>query len=368
MKTYTILVVDDKPDNLKTIVEYLKKSEVQFTILKAPDGKIACKLAEKKLPDLIITDWEMPVMNGIETIEHLKRLEKTKDIPVIMATGVMTSPKNLKTALEAGAIDYIRKPIDEIELTARVNSVLKLSDSLKEIKSLNAIKAKFFAIIAHDLKSPFSAMLGFSKILIENFDNYDISKQKEYLSYIYQSVQRIFKLLENLLLWSLAQKGVISFKPGRQKLSNLSVEAIELLDQLAENKSITLNNEIPEDIVVKADKNMLSTIIRNLISNAIKFTRKGGVITLNACSVSDENEQPNIKVTVKDTGVGISPKRQSKLFKISENHTTKGTDKEKGTGIGLILCREFVEIHGGKIWVESEVGKGSSFHFTIPVK
>ena len=376
MKKYTILVVDDKPDNLKTIVDYLKGSDVQYTILKATNGKIACKLAEKKIPDLIILDWKMPVMNGIETIEYLKSHKLTKDIPIIMATGVMTSAKNLKTALEAGAVDYIRKPIDKIELAARINSTLKLSDSLREIKSLNATKDKFFTLIAHDLKSPFSAMLGFLEVLIEDFNDYDTYEKKKYLNLVHQDGQKLFKLLENLLLWSLSQKGDIDFKPEKENLNSLSIETIELLSQLATNKSIILNNEIPEDIVVNVDKNMFSTIMRNLITNGIKYTPKGGEITIKARTISDENKQTHVEISVTDSGVGIPSERQSELFIISDDSTTKGTENETGTGLGLILCKEFVEKHGGKIWMESDTEssnnhrdrdeKGSSFYFTLP--
>ncbi len=370
MKNHTILVVDDKPENLKTIIDYLKKSDTQYTILKAPNGKIACRLAEKKLPDLIIMDWEMPVMDGIEAIKHIKGNKITKDIPVIMATGVMTSAKNLKTALEAGAVDYIRKPIDEIELAARVNSTLKLSKNFKEIKLLNATKDKFFSIIAHDLKSPFSSMLGFLEILNKNFDEYDVVRQKQFITLLYEGMQNTYKLLENILLWSRSQKGAINFKPKNENLNLLSTETIELLNQMAKSKSININNEIPPDMVVNVDKDIFSTIMRNLITNGIKYTPKGGEITIGAHTISNDNNQPCVEISVKDTGIGVPPETQPKLFNIAESVTTRGTENEIGTGLGLILCKEFVEMHGGKIWVESDPdnnreGKGSTFYFTL---
>ncbi|MCD4834708.1 MAG: hybrid sensor histidine kinase/response regulator [Bacteroidales bacterium] len=366
MENYSILVVDDSQDNLKTISSFLKETELSLTILKAPNGKIACTLAEKKLPDLIILDWEMPEMDGIETLKCLKRFETTADIPVIMCTGKMTTSEHLKTALEAGAVDYIRKPIDKTELSARVYSMLKLSESYKEIKLLNATKDKFFSIIAHDLKSPFTALLGFSNLLLESHATIDDEERETYIKFINDGSIKTFKLLENLLTWAQSQSGRIEFTPEKINIETLINEIILLLTETAENKEIKLIANTDNSLFVNADKNMIDTVIRNLISNAIKFTPKGGDITIKSHTITDNNNQKFAEISVKDSGVGIPPEIQSKLFKITENISTKGTEEEAGTGLGLILCKEFVEKHGGKIWVESEVKKGSKFIFTIP--
>ncbi len=249
---------------------------------------------------------------------------------------------------------------EEIQTQAK-----ELETANKKLKELNATKDKFYSIIAHDLKSPFNTMLGFSELLIENFDKYDSQKKKKFIGIIQKGVQNTYKLLGNLLLWSRSQRGIIDFKPENLNLYLLIGETIEILRQSVANKSITLINQIPEDIFFKADRNMLSTIIRNLISNAIKFTHKGGEITIKAHTITDENNHKFIEITVKDSGVGISPEKQTKLFKMTEDISTKGTENEAGTGLGLILCKEFVEKHGGKIWVESEVGKGSKFIITL---
>ena len=240
-----------------------------------------------------------------------------------------------------------------------------LKENEQNLYESNAEKDKFFSIIAHDLKSPFNSMLGFSELLIENFDKYDISRQKKYISLINQSLQNTHKLLENLLLWSRAQRGIVDFVLKKENLYVLSDETIELLSHAAKNKSITLTNQIPKDIYVEVDKNMLSTIIRNLISNAIKFTPKGGEITAKARTITDENKQNYVEISVNDNGVGISLENQSKIFEITESVSTEGTENEQGTGLGLILCKDFVEKHGGKIWIKSEVGKGSKVIFTL---
>ncbi len=251
------------------------------------------------------------------------------------------------------------------DITDRKKAEQTLKENEQNLYESNAEKDKFFSIIAHDLKSPFNSMLGFSELLIENFDKYDISRQKKYISLINQSLRNTHKLLENLLLWSRAQRGIVDFVLKKENLYVLSDETIELLSHAAKNKSITLTNQIPKDIYVEVDKNMLSTIIRNLISNAIKFTPKGGEITTKARTITDENKQNYVEISVNDNGVGISLENQSKIFEITESVSTEGTENEQGTGLGLILCKDFVEKHGGKIWIKSEVGKGSKVIFTL---
>ena len=169
-------------------------------------------------------------------------------------------------------------------------------------------------------------------------------------------------------MWSSSQRGVIVFNPEEINLYLLFVETIALLKQSADDKSIKLINQAPEDVNIIADKQMLSTIIRNLLSNAIKFTPKDGEIKISARLISDKNKHTAAEITISDNGVGIPSKTQSKLFDVGQDISTKGTDNETGTGLGLVLCKEFVEKHGGEIWVESKIGEGSTFYFTIPNK
>ncbi|MCD4793071.1 MAG: PAS domain-containing sensor histidine kinase [Bacteroidales bacterium] len=253
------------------------------------------------------------------------------------------------------------------DITDRKKAEQTLKENEQKMRKLNAEKDKFFSIIAHDLKNPLNLMLGFSDLLIRNFDKYNNKEKKEYINIIQQSVQNTYKLLENLLLWSRAQRGTIDFYPENRNLYLLSANTIELLIQSSESKSITLSNQIPKDLYIEADENMFLTILRNLISNAIKFTPKGGKITIKAHSVTDKNKHSFAEISVKDNGIGIAKETLAQLFTISENVSTKGTEDEVGTGLGLMLCKEFVEKHGGKIRVESEVGKGSKFIFSFPL-
>ena len=243
-----------------------------------------------------------------------------------------------------------------------------LKDSEKRLKKNNLTKDKFFSIIAHDLKSPFNSMLGFSQMLNNDFEKYEIDKQRKFINIIHTGIQNTYKLLENLLIWSQTQRGTIIYKPKELNLFLISNEVIELLNQLAVNKSIKIINQIRESVNVFADEDMLSTIIRNLLSNAIKFTPIGGVIIITEHNKLIANNQEVVEITVEDNGVGISPEIKSKLFNIGESTTTKGTENETGTGLGLIICKEFIEKHKGDFRIESVVGQGSKFIFTLPTQ
>ena len=242
----------------------------------------------------------------------------------------------------------------------------QLKKTEAELKELNATKDKYFSIIAHDLRSPFNAMFGFSELLTTNYDNYDDEKKKKYLSIIHDGIRNTYKLLDDLLLWSRSQQGTMDFNPEILNLFLIVDETCEILAQTAEAKSISIINNINKNIVVFADIDMLSTIIRNLISNSIKFTKKEGTIYIDA-EIITKNYKKFAQISVKDNGIGISKIKQANLFDITKNVTSEGTDNEIGTGLGLILCEEFIEKHKGNIWLESKVNAGTTFYFTLPV-
>jgi PAS domain S-box-containing protein len=237
----------------------------------------------------------------------------------------------------------------------------ELEQNNEQLSILNATKDKFFSIIAHDLRNPFNTVIGFSEILLQSFRRFPEEKIEKFLSFIHTSSISGNDLLSNLLMWSRSQSGTISFKPENLELSVIILETINLLEATAHQKGITLHKNFQTNIFCWFDENMMKTVIRNLVSNAIKFTPQDGKI-----SISIEKSEKLITVSVSDTGVGIPKENLHKLFHIDSNFSTKGTSNESGTGLGLILCREFVEKHSGKIWVESEEGKGSTFRFTLP--
>ena len=247
-------------------------------------------------------------------------------------------------------------------ITNRKKAEQEIQSQNEKLQKLNAQKDKFFSIIAHDLKSPFSGILGFSELLRDEASNLDIDSIIEYAGIIHESGLHTFGLLENLLEWARIQQDRIPFEPHEILFNSIVNTEFEVLKNSAIQKNIELIQNIDGNLIITADENMVSTVLRNLVSNAIKFTPKGGEVKVDARVEGDD-----VKISVSDTGIGIKPETIEKLFKIETSFTTRGTENEKGTGLGLLLCKEFIEKHGGKIWVESEIGKGSCFNFTLHI-
>ena len=316
-------------------------------------GKSPIDFIESKNNDFLKFYMNKAFKEDHITFEIYLRSKSGKNIPVIFNA---TSIKNNKNEIQK-AFAFIT------DITGRKKSDRILKEKEEKLIESNKTKDKFFSIIAHDLKSPFNSILGFTELLLEN--SYDKQQQQEFLKRIHISTQNTYELLENLLLWSSSQRGNIEYRPENENLYLLTLKTCKLLEQSALKKSITLTNKIPESIYVEADTNMLQTILRNLVHNSIKFTNTGGKVNISAKMIEGENNKKLVEVSVSDNGVGIRPKIKTGLFKITENTSTEGTENEGGTGLGLILCKEFVEKHGGEIWVESELGKGSKFKFTL---
>ena len=230
-----------------------------------------------------------------------------------------------------------------------------------ELHELNASKDKFFSIIAHDLKNPFSTLIGISEMLNEETNSDLSAKVRQYASMINTTAVQTFKLLENLLEWANSQRGKILFRPGPIKLPELINEELIMMNEMAIKKNIEVKTSIAESIIIIGDRNMIKTIMRNLLSNAVKFTHKNGKVEVSAIAIDHK-----VEISVADTGIGMTNETQKKLFRLDADLSTRGTENEKGTGLGLFLCKEFVEKHGGKICVESESGKGSVFKFVLP--
>ena len=245
------------------------------------------------------------------------------------------------------------------ELLSQKEALVKMN---RELHELNASKDKFFSIIAHDLKNPFSTIIGFSEILKENILSGQPAEIEESAGMINTSAVQTLKLLENLLDWANSQTGKILFNPMPLNLNELLDEEFTTLNDMAKGKNIQLKSSITDNLTIVADKNMIKTILRNLISNGIKFTRKNGKVEVKTLVKNN-----HLEIAVSDTGIGLTGETMEKLFRIDADLSTRGTDNEKGTGLGLFLCKEFVEKHGGKIWAESIPGNGSTFKFILPL-
>jgi len=256
--------------------------------------------------------------------------------------------------------NYLKFRLKELEkLNASLENLVEQRTT--ELTRVVATNTKFLSIIAHDLRSPFSTILGVLELLKVSLEEYSKNEIEEFMDVAYNSAIRTLNLLDNLLLWAISQNKEKSFNPGKINFYDLVVEEFESINFTASQKQIVLNHTIEPNLNINGDLQMVKTILRNLISNAIKYTNTGGEITL----IASECKQ-FIEITVKDNGIGISPETQRNLFRIDSFHSSAGTNNEHGTGFGLLLCIEFVELHGGNIWIESEQGKGSEFKFTLP--
>ena len=364
-----ILVVDDVAENVKISGNILRENG--YKMLAAMNGETALNILNEKHIDLVLLDIAMPGMDGFEVCDRIVKNPETSHIPVIFLTA-MTQTEDVVRGFKTGAVDYITKPFQTEELLQRVHTHLRIkqqqetiTEQNNQLQELNATKDKFFNIMAHDLKNPFNAILGFAELLLKRHKTISEEKREHFINNIYNNTKNAYKLLENLLEWSRSQTNRIKFSPETVNLATLVNEMLPLIEESAAQKAIQLTNTIEDDIFVNVDKNMINTVLRNLLTNAVKFTPDNGEVSV----MSKKHEEDNsMQVTVKDSGVGIEKDKLNDLFRIDKNTTSEGTKSEQGTGLGLILSKEFIEKHGGKIWAESNPGEGSEFHFTLPIQ
>jgi len=284
------------------------------------------------------------------TQSHLKMVEQEFQVKIIDT--ILIALKNMKKRM------VVKDHLEE-KLTRQK---IKIEEQKKELEVLNATKDKFFSIIAHDLKNPFASLIGASDFLVNSYNELSQVQMANFLTIINNSAKQGYRLLENLLEWSRMQTGIIAWQPEQVDLWDLVNEVVILLTGSAENKEISLEANIDEDLSAFADPNMINTVVRNLVSNAIKFTPRGGKIL-----VESKRSKDFIEISVTDNGIGIKPDEIDKLFRIDEQIVQNGTENETGTGLGLILCKEFIDKHKGEIYVKSELSQGSSFVFTLPI-
>lgn len=379
MNKNIILAVDDQPNNLKVIAGVLG-DEYQLSI--ANNGHNALKILDKLVPDLILLDIMMPGMDGFEVCHEIKLRPQLKDIPIIFLTA-KTEISDIVKAFEAGAVDYIFKPFNPLEVKARVNSQLQLfhtSRQLKELnyklavsqqeleltnvklETLNKQKDKFFSVIAHDLKTPFNNVIALTGLISESLASKEQESLLEYVTMLRNTTDKAMDLLMNLLEWAKSQTGNLKFTPGLIQPISIIQDVLAIYQESIRAKSLIVKFDCNPDYEFFGDQPMIATVLRNLLGNAIKFSLAGGVIYLKVNRLADGSTQ----FSVKDFGIGISSDLLPLLFVLGANTGRPGTRGEPSSGLGLMLCKDFVERHGGSITVESAEGKGSEFSFTIP--
>lgn len=362
--TPTILVVDDNPNNIKIVALIMRT--LQYKIVIATNGEQAIEMVKQTRPDLILLDVMMPKIDGFETCRIIKSKKENENIPVIFITA-LNDTDSLVKGFKAGGVDYITKPFNKDELISRMRTHIELKQTRDQLEKtsahlaeLNSLKDKMFSVIGHDLRSPLSSV----KMTLEFLSAITLSENEEVsesLKLMSKTTDEVFSLLENLLGWAKSQSGNLQIKKEHVSVSEL-VHSIYLLNKGSfELKKIEFSSIIPEDHFIDVDLNTIKIVLRNLVSNAIKFTPEKGSIL-----IKSEQHSGGILLSVSDSGVGISKEDLPKLFNPARHHTTYGTNREPGSGLGLILCKDFVEKNGGSISVESEPGKGTVFQVHIP--
>jgi|GEM_PF-1975639 len=390
-------MIDDKlelviVDDSKVAVDAISKmidSLSNYKYYKAYSGMECLRLLGNHQIDIILMDVFMEGFDGFETAKVIRANPKYSDIPIIFMTAL--DPDNImkEQALQLGGIDYLMKPFTEAQIhnylnlyyrfikrERRINSelnqlnlqlnseIIQKEKAMKELQEALDVRHKMFAIISHDLKNP---IFGFKALIdeyIKSFDSLDMDDIREVFNILQKSSNQLADMLNDLLTWSNFQRGTISYNPDEINIHYLAQQIIEQANLQAQNKMIGLRNDVPMDTFAFADPNLVSLTLRNLVSNAIKFTPSNGYVTIFS---KEDRDNSLLYVSVSDTGVGIPEDNLNELFKLNKSKTTLGTNQEKGTGLGLILVKEAVELNRGKLFVETKVGKGTTFTFTLPL-
>ncbi|MBI9035988.1 MAG: response regulator [Bacteroidales bacterium] len=361
MKPIKILLVEDDEDDYiitSDIISEITRGQYQIDWIN--NFNEALPVICNQTHDLYLIDYNLGGYTGIDLIK--KATESGCSKPMIMLTGVKNYETDLQ-AMQSGAVDYLVKgQINEDLLERSIRYAIGRKQIEQELKTSNATKDKLFSIIAHDLRGPIANFQSVIEIVTGDYD-LPFDEKIELLKDLYNNVKLALELLENLLLWSRSHLDSLSFNKTEINICECLHSNITLLDTATTNKNIHIIHDCPHGLSVTADHNMLNTIFRNLLSNAVKFTPEGGKIMVTADKTNE-----SVQINISDTGMGITSENLNKLFSPHEFHSTYGTNNEKGSGLGLKLCKEFAERHGGDIWFKSEVGKGSTFSFTIPLK
>ena len=365
---YKILIVDDVMSNVLLLRILLTKE--QFQVCTASNGNQCIEQAHNEKPDLILLDVMMPDISGFETAKILKHDDETKDIPIIFLTA-LNSPADLVKGFQVGASDLLPKPFNKEELVIRVMHQISLVAAKRLIikqnqELLRTIEGrdKMYSVIAHDLRSPMGSVKMVLNMLTMMVTPETLGPEiTELISQANQQTEEVFSLLDNLLKWTKSQTGRLNVVFQDFNTDELIPGVIEIFNMVASMKQITLSYlDTSEKIKIHADQDMLKTVLRNFISNAIKFSNNGSSI-----EVFVTRQDKFAKISVQDHGMGISEENQSKLFKTETNYTTYGTANEEGSGLGLLLCKDFAVKNGGDISLESKEGVGSIFSILLPI-
>ncbi len=364
MKKKKILIIDDEQINSQELRLRLTKRGYEVTE-SAVSVKQAHKILETVIPDLILMDIDLH--DEIDGIELAAQIKQKHEIPIIYVSGIYDY-ELLQRLKKTEPYAFLSKPVKQEELIIAIEIALyknKIDKKIKKEKEIlekeNLKKEKFFSIISHDIKNPVSAVISFSNLLADNYDNYDDEKRKYLLNYLTESSNSLDNLMSKIVRWIKSQRNTFVINTEKLDLKEITNISINISNIKATQKEITIINNIKDNTIAFADKKHVEYIIRNFILNAIKYSYKQSSVEINCTNLKNY-----VQLSVIDKGVGISDYSLTRLFDISEKTKKYGTEEESGTGLSLIICKEYIEKNNGKIWAESTINKGSSFHITIP--
>lgn len=390
-----ILLVDDNENNLLSMEVALERENYAF--YRATSGRDALRvLLREEDFSLILLDVKMPIMDGYETAALIHERDKLRQIPIIFITAHDYEEAAVFKGYQAGAVDFIRKPFNPEMLRSKVTvftelyrknrllqrqeeklqlinqeleqrvlaRTLELEGLNHELKALNLSKDKLLSVISHDLRNPLTSLLASSENLIRDAEKLQPAQIKMFAGIINRTSHKILQQLNELVDWAKRQREKASFKPQDLQLQQSVNESLDLLRENARQKEIALKNQITDDLYIHADILMFRSIMQNLVTNAIKYSPAGGGVVTVTATPSDGL----IELCVRDNGVGMTANTRETLFGQVSAASLLGTDKEKGTGLGLLLVKDFITMHGGSIRVESELQQGTCFFFTMPAK
>jgi two-component system sensor histidine kinase/response regulator len=356
----SILIVDDVPKNIQLLGSILKEETYELEF--ATSGKEALEWLDSKQFDLVLLDIMMPEMDGFEVCRRIKENPATREVSVIFLTA-KADFQSIIQGFESGAVDYITKPYNRKELLVRVKTHLTMQQQRKQLELTTSFEKKIFSIIGHDLRSPMGNIRTYIDAFLQvnnDLDETVIGLLKD----LYLLSDNAFNLLENLLNWAKSQSGTIICRPQPENISFLIRNVINLFVLQADSKKIFLNYEGDDDVEGYFDPELISLVVRNLVSNALKFTPHEGTVKIKAERIT-ENRHERLILQVSDTGTGMSAEIIDNLINKNIHYTTYGTDNEKGSGLGFQLCKEFVALNNGRIWIESSPKTGSTFYVSL---
>jgi two-component system sensor histidine kinase/response regulator len=354
-----ILIVDDNLKNLQVAAKVLKDNG--YSISLAQDGPSAIKMVEEEAPDLILMDVMMPEMDGMEASRQIRRNKDLKDIPIIFLTA-RNQTEDIVEGFKAGGVDYITKPFNKDELLIRIKNHLELAFARKKIIELNRNRDKLYSIIAHDVRSPLSSILFMIGAIKSNLITPGTDDYQEMLESIEKTTSETSTLLNNLLSWAKVQSQAVALTPKITNICNVLNECVSLLKANAELKNIALASDVPEGTSAYFDEVTMHTVFRNVISNAIKFTPLNGSV-----NVSSFIDQGMVTLVFKDNGLGIPEHVVEKIMIHNQHHTTPGTANEQGSGLGLVMVKDFISSNNGKLNIKSKEGEGTEIWISLPL-